>query len=187
MVRLESTALPHTFSIFLWKPALHDDRRCAADSKFNSPNNGNSRAAPYSRGTPHNYTIQLCNSISIQTCTTHTQGGSLSDPLSYQGCGKRCQIKNRKMWRDFRGLRMKWWARQHAWKGFDQGHNVKQLREVKKKCSKRMWRDQKLMQEQAFSVQEHKSWWGCAWLVSYSIKRWYPVSTRNTLLYGCTC
>lgn len=37
-----------------------------------SLNNGNSRAAPYSRDTPHNYTIQLCNSISIQTCTTHS-------------------------------------------------------------------------------------------------------------------
>lgn len=117
MVRFESTTLPHTFSIF---PA-RSQRSTTTTTRTAPPapsstltNNGNSRVAPYSRDTPHNYTIQLCNSISIQTCTTHAhtqaEGGSLSDPLSYQGCVERdAKSKTEKCGGsgNFRGFRMK--------------------------------------------------------------------------------
>ncbi len=115
-----------------------------------SLNNGNSRAAPYSTDTPHNYTIQLCNSISIQTCTTHIhthrEGASVTHsptkgvwrvmPNQKQKNVERVRILEASEWND------RWDTT--ARKGFDQGNNVKQLRKMKKTWSERMRKDQKV-------------------------------------------
>lgn len=119
-------SLQHNLSHSLHSPVKRStarQHRSAVSST--SPNNGNSRAAPYRRDTPHNYTIQLCNSILIQTCTTHThtlREGTLVTHSPTKDVWKEMPNQKREKCSgstNFTGLEMKWWMRPLQERGFE--------------------------------------------------------------------
>ncbi len=152
MVGFESTTLPHTFSIFLWKQAQHDDTHCTVDSKFNSLSTMETAeqlptAQTHLTITQSSYVTQSQSKHAQHTYThihTHREGASVTHsptkgvwrvmPNQKQKNVERVRILEASEWND------RWDTT--ARKGFDQGNNVKQLRKMKKTWSERMRKDQ---------------------------------------------
>lgn len=145
MVRFESTPLPYTFSIFPWKPAQHDDAHCTVDSEFNSLNNGNSRAATAETHLTITQSSYVTQSQSKHAQHTHTGRESQWPTLLCRVCGERCQIK--KLKNVERGRTLEAWERNDGWNTTARVWSRKNFKAVERKlkrCSQRMWKEQKV-------------------------------------------